>query len=243
MIGDAPCHGKNYTGDLDDHYPDGSPEGLTVEGLMKEYCKQDIEFSMIKLNNSVDAMIQAMRQHHQELDIKDMSSQTAQKVLADHIVNMPASSSYDESADYYLGSGSGMTSGAGIKVGSSAMRSRGAPAMEMLGSAMEDCMAMDDLEMGMGMASVGCSAPDYSKAERLKVLREKKLERDGAMKKSKGMSFKHGSYGASFGAEACMDRGAKLDSLMDEAMDREFASYAIKKTGAAIKNYRARKNK
>lgn len=74
MIGDAPCHGKQYTGNIDDHYPEGSPEGLTIESLMKEYCKLDIEFSMIKLNDSVDEMIKAMRQHHQELDVKDMSS-------------------------------------------------------------------------------------------------------------------------------------------------------------------------
>ena len=57
MIGDAPCHGKKYTGELDDHYPDGSPEGLTVEGLMKEYCQLDIEFSIVKVNDTVDGMI------------------------------------------------------------------------------------------------------------------------------------------------------------------------------------------
>ena len=51
IIGDAPCHGKKYSGELDDHFPDGSPEGLSIEELMKEYCKLDIEFSIIKLNN------------------------------------------------------------------------------------------------------------------------------------------------------------------------------------------------
>lgn len=64
MITDAPCHGKKFTNGLDDHYPEGSPEGLTVEDLMREFCKSDIGFSIIKLNSSVDPMVQAMLENH-----------------------------------------------------------------------------------------------------------------------------------------------------------------------------------
>lgn len=103
MIGDAPCHGKKYTGNLDDHYPEGSPEGLTIEGLMKEFCKLDIEFSMIKLNNSVDAMIEDMRSYHQELDVKDMSDQTVEKAIADHVMVMPAAAAYERREAAYGG--------------------------------------------------------------------------------------------------------------------------------------------
>ena len=48
-------------------------------------------------------MIEAMRQHHQELDVKDMSSQAVQKAIADHVINMPASSAYAGSYDVFGG--------------------------------------------------------------------------------------------------------------------------------------------
>lgn len=99
MIGDAPCHGKNYTGDLDDHFPEGSPEGLTVEDLMREYCKSEIEFSIIKLNDSVDKMIEAMRENHQELEVKDMSDQKMKKIIADHIFQASESGAGSGSVD------------------------------------------------------------------------------------------------------------------------------------------------
>lgn len=171
MIGDAPCHGKKYTGALDDHYPDGSPEGLTVEALMKEYCKLDIEFSMIKLNNSVDTMIEAMRQHHQELDIKDMSSQTVEKAIADHVINMPASSAYAKSYDVF-GGDAGTTAESRAKY---------------LASMPEDEEEADD---------------GYSGAP--------------------------------------MKKGGKK-AIMKMAMDREFASYAIKNTKMAVSKHRAKK--
>jgi len=86
MIGDAPCHGKKYTGDLDDHFPDGSPEGLNIEDLMREYCKLDIEFSMIKLSENVDTMVQAMRENHQEIDVKDMSVENMKREIVDNVI-------------------------------------------------------------------------------------------------------------------------------------------------------------
>ena len=41
IISDAPCHGKKYHGCGDD-YPNGSPDGLVLEDLMKEFCKKEI---------------------------------------------------------------------------------------------------------------------------------------------------------------------------------------------------------
>lgn len=41
---------------------------------MKEFCKKEIEFTVIKLNNSVNKMIEVMRDNHQELEVTDMST-------------------------------------------------------------------------------------------------------------------------------------------------------------------------
>lgn len=43
LITDAPPHGRQYHKHGDD-YPNGSPEGLVLEDLMKEFCKKDIDF-------------------------------------------------------------------------------------------------------------------------------------------------------------------------------------------------------
>lgn len=56
-----------------DHYPEGSPEGIVIEDLMKEFCKKEIDFQVIKLNNSVDKMIEVMKASHQEVEVTDMS--------------------------------------------------------------------------------------------------------------------------------------------------------------------------
>jgi len=77
MIMDAPCHGRKYH-DTDDFYPDGSPEGIVMEDLMKEFCKKEIEFTVIKLDNNCDKMIELMKECHQELEVTDMAEQRPQ---------------------------------------------------------------------------------------------------------------------------------------------------------------------
>ena len=54
IVTDAPPHGEKVNGGCYDHYPNGSPEGILIEDLMKEFCKKDIDFQVIKLNNTVD---------------------------------------------------------------------------------------------------------------------------------------------------------------------------------------------
>lgn len=63
VICDAPCHGKQYHS-VDDTYPKGSPDGLVLEDLMKEFCKKEIEFSVIKLDNNCNQMIEIMKKCH-----------------------------------------------------------------------------------------------------------------------------------------------------------------------------------
>lgn len=74
LITDAPPHGKQFHGGkANDNYPNGGPEGLKLADLMKEFCKKDIDFQVIKLNNSVDKTIEVMKECHQEVDVVDMS--------------------------------------------------------------------------------------------------------------------------------------------------------------------------
>ena len=40
---------------------------------MKEFCKKEIDFQVIKLNNTVDKMIEVMKASHQEVNVVDMS--------------------------------------------------------------------------------------------------------------------------------------------------------------------------
>ena len=73
IISDAPCHGKRYHSCSDD-FPEGSPDGLILEDLMKEFCKKDIQFQFIKLEHNCEKMIQIMKECHQEIEVTDMSN-------------------------------------------------------------------------------------------------------------------------------------------------------------------------
>ena len=81
MITDAPPHGTHLhtMGAGSDHYPEGSPDGLIFEDLMKEFKDKNIDFNVIKLDESCDAMIKVMQECHDELDVKDMSAQVQQE--------------------------------------------------------------------------------------------------------------------------------------------------------------------
>merc|ERR1711907_82124 len=72
LITDAPPHGKKYHRSCDD-YPNGSPDGLVLEDLMKDFCKKDIDFQIIKLNQSCNKTIEIMKECHQEVEVTDMS--------------------------------------------------------------------------------------------------------------------------------------------------------------------------
>jgi len=78
MICDAPPHGKMYH-NCDDSYPEGSPCGNKIEDLMKEFKEKDIDFNCIKLNNSVNKMIEIMKQCHDECEVKDMAPQISEE--------------------------------------------------------------------------------------------------------------------------------------------------------------------
>ena len=62
-ICDAPEHGKEFTSSYD-RYPKGSPTGLKIPELMKEFKDKDIAYTLIKLNDSTNLMIKCMQKHH-----------------------------------------------------------------------------------------------------------------------------------------------------------------------------------
>lgn len=54
VIIDEPGHGKQYyDGYCPDDYPEGSPEGLDIETLTKEFHDKNIEMTVFQLNESV----------------------------------------------------------------------------------------------------------------------------------------------------------------------------------------------
>jgi hypothetical protein len=94
-IFDAPCHGREYyTGS--DNYPDGSPEGLKLEPLMREFSDKNIQYVCIKLNESCNLMIAAMQKNHPQCQITDLASATKTK-SAEEVTKM-----FVESASYIL---------------------------------------------------------------------------------------------------------------------------------------------
>ena len=47
---------------MGDSYPNGCPEGLILEDLMKEFKKKHFGYTCIKLNDSCDTMFNKMKE-------------------------------------------------------------------------------------------------------------------------------------------------------------------------------------
>lgn len=74
FIADAPCHGNQYNDCRGgDNHPTGSPDGLTMEDLMKEFHQKDIDFTTLKLNNRFEKMIKVMQESHPGMEVQDLS--------------------------------------------------------------------------------------------------------------------------------------------------------------------------
>ena len=94
-IFDAPCHGTKYC-DGWDSYPNGSPDGLELEPLMREFKDKSIAFTCIKLNETCNKMIKAMQDNHPGVHITDLANATQTK-SADEVTKM-----FVESASFIL---------------------------------------------------------------------------------------------------------------------------------------------
>lgn len=62
IIADAPTHGKQYQDDdsRDDH-PQGSPAGVSLENLVKEYKKREIGLTLYKLTDETEKMYDVIK--------------------------------------------------------------------------------------------------------------------------------------------------------------------------------------
>ena len=72
VVCDAPCHGKKYH-DTNDNYPNGSPDDLVLENLMSDFCRKEIEFQVLQLNDSCKKMIKIMKDSNEMLEVTDMT--------------------------------------------------------------------------------------------------------------------------------------------------------------------------
>jgi len=58
---------------MGDNYPEGCPEGLILEDLMKEFKKKHIGYTCIKINDSCDTMFAKMKEVYKQMEITDLS--------------------------------------------------------------------------------------------------------------------------------------------------------------------------
>ena len=62
LIADAPGHGSKYHDkDVEDHYPDGDPNGHVLEDLMKEYANKNINLNLARIDDYTDIMFDALK--------------------------------------------------------------------------------------------------------------------------------------------------------------------------------------
>ncbi|CAG8584474.1 10173_t:CDS:2, partial [Cetraspora pellucida] len=70
-IGDAPPHGRRFN-NLRDNYPDGDPNGLTAESVLKKMQSKKILYYFGKINDSTDVMVNVFREIIGDFPIFDL---------------------------------------------------------------------------------------------------------------------------------------------------------------------------
>jgi len=70
LVADAPCHGKKYHS-VNDDYPNGNPNGLVLEELVKEFSDREIALTCYKLTNETEQMYDIMEKAYAEGKEKD----------------------------------------------------------------------------------------------------------------------------------------------------------------------------
>jgi hypothetical protein len=79
MICDAPGHGKDINGMTfgGDDYPNGSPDGFKIQEQMKTFAAKNINFTIVKVNGSCDAMIKVMQDNfdspNRNMNVSDLA--------------------------------------------------------------------------------------------------------------------------------------------------------------------------
>ena len=75
LIGDEPCHGKQYHNTnyySNDYHFNGCPNGFTIENLVEQYAKNSIVLTVMKLTNHTDRMFKIMAETYKKESGKDL---------------------------------------------------------------------------------------------------------------------------------------------------------------------------
>lgn len=101
LICDAPGHGKDIC-DSHDNHPKGSPDGYLIGDQMKEFASRGINFSVIRVNNSVDKMISLMKKNYDSgdriLNVSDLEKSVNTKTYAEVTTEFVTNASFMLSA-------------------------------------------------------------------------------------------------------------------------------------------------
>ncbi|CAG8833185.1 5542_t:CDS:1, partial [Racocetra persica] len=72
-IGDAPPHGRRFS-NIYDRYPNGDPNGLTAESVLKEMRSKNILYYFGKINDSTEIMLGIFREIIGEFPVFDLNA-------------------------------------------------------------------------------------------------------------------------------------------------------------------------
>ena len=85
LIADAPGHGKKYhEKDVEDNYPNGDPNGLVIEDLMKKYVQKNINLTLAVIDDYTDKMFNIMKQAYNKESEKSKDKPKIQEIPYDY---------------------------------------------------------------------------------------------------------------------------------------------------------------
>ncbi len=73
-IGDAPPHGRIYTGGSGDHWPEGCPCGITIESLAIQMKDLNIRYKLLKIGSYVNTMAAVFKTHITDFEEQELDS-------------------------------------------------------------------------------------------------------------------------------------------------------------------------
>ncbi|MFS8160430.1 MAG: hypothetical protein ACMG6E_09545 [Candidatus Roizmanbacteria bacterium] len=72
LLADCPTHGRKFYSGRDDRYPEGCPNGLVIEDIIKRYAEKDICFNAVKITNETDRMYACLGEEYKKVAGKPM---------------------------------------------------------------------------------------------------------------------------------------------------------------------------
>jgi hypothetical protein len=89
-IGDFPPHGRRYD-NIEDHYPDGDPNGLTAEQVLREMGSANIYYFFGKITHHTETMIRIFKSIIGEYPVFDFKSTPDPEGLVEKIFDAACS--------------------------------------------------------------------------------------------------------------------------------------------------------